>query len=156
MSEFAAHLRRLSGESQEKYTHFLLATTAAAIAFSVQKTNGIGVSWSQIPLGLAVASWGYSFWCGCNRLTSMQEIAFVTLDALRASEIDRGNPTKAGADYKIARIKEIESLGNVSGKYWRWQFSTLVGGGILFVAWHVGEMLLVTGGASPTLPMPAP
>jgi len=100
MSDFADFLRRSSSESQEKYTHFLLATTAAAIAFSVQRTGGLSLSWSQISLAGAVALWGYSFWCGCKRLTTVHKLAFITLDALRAAEIDRANPSKAGAVYK--------------------------------------------------------
>ena len=45
---------------QDKYTYFLLAVTASAVAFSVQKTSGLVLSWSLLPLGIAVLTWGTS------------------------------------------------------------------------------------------------
>ena len=49
---------------QDKYSYFLLAVTASAVAFAVQKTDGLGITYSLIPLGAAVLLWGLSFYFG--------------------------------------------------------------------------------------------
>jgi len=46
---------------QDKYTYFLLATAAAAIAFAVQKTEGLRLSWWLLPSGAAILCRGASF-----------------------------------------------------------------------------------------------
>lgn len=64
-----------AGES--KYTYFLLAAAASAIAFAVQKTSGFGLSWFQRPLAFAVLSWRISFYCGCQSVTLAQRGSYM-------------------------------------------------------------------------------
>ena len=64
-------LHKRHDDAHNKYTYFLLAVTASAVAFAVQKTSGLALSYSMIPLGLAVISWGISFYCGTKNLVTV-------------------------------------------------------------------------------------
>ena len=51
------NLRQLHDQlrtAQDKYTYFMLAAAASAVAFAVTRTDGLLLSWSMVPLGLAV------------------------------------------------------------------------------------------------------
>ncbi len=65
-SDLVKHLSNKLSETQTKYTYFLFAVAASAIAFSIQRTTGETLSWCQIPLGLAVVCWAGSFFSGCR------------------------------------------------------------------------------------------
>lgn len=55
-------------EGQDKYTYFLLAAAGAAIAFAVTQSQTATLTWSKIPLALAVLSWAFSFYAGCHQI----------------------------------------------------------------------------------------
>ena len=62
-------------------SHWLLNTVAgAAIGFALTQTKGVVLAWSQMPLGLAMASWSLSFWCGLRQLDSV--LATLALDSV--------------------------------------------------------------------------
>ena len=42
---------------QDKYAYFLLGVVASAIAFTVNKTTGLKVTCTDIPLALSVLCW---------------------------------------------------------------------------------------------------
>ena len=65
-SEFKTHLSKQLVEVQSKYTYFLLAVAASAIALAVQRTTGSPLTSNMMPLGLAVACWAGSFFAGCR------------------------------------------------------------------------------------------
>jgi hypothetical protein len=60
------------GAGQEKYTYFLLAAAGAAIAFAVTQTQTATLSPAKILLAFSVASWGFSFFCGCRQILQKQ------------------------------------------------------------------------------------
>jgi hypothetical protein len=133
--------------STEKYTYFLLATAAAAIAFSVQQTSGKAIAWSHLILGCAVVCWGMSFWCGCWRLRKVDNIRVVELIFLQAAErlapqMDEPRAVKEYEDVKAARNERNEELSQRSTQYWNSQFNLLIWGGVIFVIWHVVEMFI--------------
>ena len=55
-------------EFQNKYAYFLLAIAASAIAFAIQKSDDALLQWPMLPLGLAVLSFGISFYKGIRHL----------------------------------------------------------------------------------------
>lgn len=57
-------LQKQFREKQEKYVYYIIALCVAAIGFSVTKTSGDILRWSQLPLGIAVLCWGLSIYCG--------------------------------------------------------------------------------------------
>ena len=44
-------------QQQEKYVYYVIALCVAVIAFSIHKTTGKSLAWSQIPLAIAVLFW---------------------------------------------------------------------------------------------------
>ncbi len=60
---------------QDKYTYFILAVAAAGIAFSIEKTTGQKLSWSMLPLGVAVILWAISFFFGCKNLSGCKPLS---------------------------------------------------------------------------------
>lgn len=55
-------------QQQEKYIYYIIALCVAAIGFSVHKTIGLPLKWTQVPLGIAVLSWGMSIYYGLRFL----------------------------------------------------------------------------------------
>lgn len=138
-------LYRQHRAAQSKYTYFLLAAAASGIALSVRATADATLHWSLIPVAAAVLSWGVSFFNGCRYLEYLQSITYANADMLR---IQRGEHPVVGPEpWKVAAATEgvREAMNEnmvASEKHYKRQFRYLVGGGALFVAWHVLEIVL--------------
>jgi hypothetical protein len=61
MSDNHLEVYRALRESQTRYAYFLLAAAGAAIGLVVSQTQTATLQWAQIPLAIAVAMWGLSF-----------------------------------------------------------------------------------------------
>jgi len=130
---------------QDKYAFFLLAAAAAALALSIQMTTGSPLTWSLVPLGLAVLSWACSFYFGCIHLTKTQAFLRVNVIGLLTS------PNRAPRDTEQIRSK-MEDHANAAGEAADRQFRLLILGAVLFIAWHLVEMGLRTEFAKPDAP----
>jgi hypothetical protein len=51
-----ADIQKQYRQQQEKHVYYLLALTVTSIAFTINQTNGIGLKWVQIPVGIAIVS----------------------------------------------------------------------------------------------------
>tara|TARA_R110002167_G_scaffold61913_4_gene174933 strand:- start:33419 stop:33877 length:459 start_codon:yes stop_codon:yes gene_type:complete len=136
-------------EVQDKYTYFLLAVTASAIAFSVQKTDTLFISWSLIPIGLAVLSWCVSFYCGCKNLVWIQLTLYANLGLLQLN--DGSHPELPHNLYEKEAAKQgvkdaLDRNASIAQKYAIWQYRFLTSGAVLFLVWHILEMILRTYG----------
>jgi hypothetical protein len=60
--------------AKDKYTYFLLAASASAIAFSISQTREDALAWSQLPLAIAVLCWAFSFYFGCRCASFYQKL----------------------------------------------------------------------------------
>lgn len=142
-SDLEKHLSNQLSEAQTKYTYFLLAVAASAIAFSVQRTTGATLGWWQIPLGFAVVCWAVSFFSGCrNRAyfgsTLHANTALVRIQSGAIPELHRHPDIASDISKEFRKIaEENSSMANFWGKM---QFRLLVLGAILFLIWHVLEM----------------
>jgi len=132
---------------QDKYTYFLLAITASAIAFAIQKSDGFFITCSLIPLGAAVLLWGISFYFGIKNLLWVQTSIYANYSLL---QLQKGvhseqpdNPQVLEAAMKGVR-SALESNVRNAQFYGTWQFRLLIAGGVLFIVWHVLEMVLRT------------
>ncbi len=140
-------IHRQHGAGENKYTYFLLAVTASAVAFAVQKTDGLTITCSLTPLGAAVLLWGVSFYFGIKNLIWVQTSIYANYNLL---QLQKGVHPEQPDHPQIleAAIKGVRSAfeSNV-GKaqfYGVWQFRLLIAGGILFIIWHILEMALRT------------
>ena len=122
---------------QGKYAYFLLAVAASAVGFAVQKTTGVGMQWSQLPLAVATGLWGTSFFFGCRHLLWSQAALVANSDWIKST--NENKPELAAA----AR-SALNEHGADSAFYAQWQFRLLVIGAVSFLFWHVLEMFLLT------------
>jgi hypothetical protein len=131
-------------ESQSKYTYFLLAAAASAIALVVKRTAGTTLNLQMIPLGLAVVCWGWSFFSGCRNRAYFNSTLYANAALLK---IQNGNHPEVPnhLEYIEAACNGVRSAAeNNSSKANFWghmQFRSLVTGAIFFLIWHVIGML---------------
>ena len=134
---------------QEKYTYFLLAAAASALAFAVQKTADLCLSWWLLPAGAAALAWGISFYFGCRNLTWVQTAIYANYNLLSLMRGVHPEQPKTPQLAKVA-ISGVEKALDQNAKsaqfYADWQFRCLVIGGVFFLAWHVLEMVRRTYG----------
>jgi hypothetical protein len=132
---------------QNKYTYFLLAVTASAIAFSVQKTSGLKLTWSMLPLGLAVLLWGVSFFFGCKNLLWVQTSIYANYSLLQLQKgVHPEQPDHAQLlEAAISGVRSaLESNIKNAQFYAQWEFRLLIAGAVFFLAWHIVEMIIRT------------
>lgn len=140
---------------QDKYTYFLLAVTASAIAFSVQKTDSLLISWSLLPIGLAVMFWCGSFYCGCKHLTWVQMTLSANLTLFQLNERNHPNQPRGLELTEAAKKGTREAMDKNASRamnYAIWQYRFMITGAILFLIWHILEMLVRSYGVATPLP----
>ena len=128
-TEAEIEIHRALREAQGRYTYFLLAAAGAAIALAVNQTQGLSLSWSQIPLGLAITAWGLSFFCGCRRLEYVSSNLYANAELLR---VESGQHPQFGnhSDYIAATSEGLraafEKNADSANRFGHWQFRLLV------------------------------
>ena len=131
--------------AQDKYTYFLLAIAASAIAFSVQITKTDVFSVSLAPLGLAVLSWAGSFFVGCRYVEYVNSTLFANAEYLK---VKAGIHPEAGSNPSYIQaasegiMDAMQSNSKKASALGRSQFRLLILGGVLFVIWHIAEMAI--------------
>ena len=152
MSDENIELFRLHRAEQSKYVYFILAAAAGGIALAVRMTADATLHWSLIPLGAAVACWGLSFFHGCRQLQYAQEVTAKNVQQLKVA---RGDDPVVGRDPSRRAVatevmKEvIERDSTRAGRHYIWQFRYLVTGAVLFVGWHVLQIVLRSTASTP-------
>jgi hypothetical protein len=131
------------GEAQSRYTYFLLAIAASAIAFAVQKTTGRPLEWSMVLLGFAVLSWGGSFFAGCRNRAYFSSAIFANIALLQLQ--DGTHPKLPNHPESIVAacegVLEAAVANSSAAKFWgKLQFRLLVLGAVFFLSWHIFEM----------------
>jgi hypothetical protein len=134
---------------QEKYTYFLLAAAASALAFAIQKTSDMTLSWWLLPAAAAALAWGSSFFFGCKNLIWVQSAIYANYNLL---SLNRGvhpeqPPYPQLAAAAVSGVeKALDSNVKSAEFHAAWQFRSLVLGGAFFLAWHVLDMYRRTYG----------
>ena len=133
--------------SQNKYSYFILAAAGAAIAFAINQTQGSSISYSQIPLTVAVLCWGLSFFFGCRQLAYVSSTLLANAELLK---VESGRHKQVGEHpQRMAATSQgireaIEYNSNHANCLAHMQFRFLIAGAIMYIAWHVLEMWLRT------------
>lgn len=147
MSDPATTLYSAHRTAQDKYAYFILAAAGAAIGFAITRTGEMPLAWSQVPLALAIVAWGLSFFFGCRYIAYVQSTLYANSELLRVREgrhpLAGINP-QAIAAASAGITSAMESNNNRASFFADLQFNLLIGGGVLYVAWHVLEMYLRT------------
>jgi hypothetical protein len=132
-----------------RHVYFLLAAAGAAIGLIVNETQSVGLSISQIPLGLAVVSLGMSFLFGCLYVENNKEI--IRLNSLfLLVESDQLPWTSNNPQMKRYALTDTNTHVDTALARFRfngvWQFRCLILGGVLYLVWHIWQMYLRTKG----------
>ena len=142
-----AYLHKQHSEGENKYTYFLLAVTASAVAFCVQKTDDVVITWSLIPMVLAVIAWISSFYCGCKNLIWVQSTTFANYNLLQLQKGTHENQPPKGVLLEVAIKGTYNALtSNISKAafYAIWQFRLLITGAVFFLLWHLIGIVIRT------------
>jgi hypothetical protein len=132
---------------QDKYAYFLLAVVASAIAFTVNKTTGLKVTCTDIPLGFAVACWGLSFYFGCKYIEWCQTAIYSNFSLLQLKKgVHPQQPQHTQEmDAAIRGVTSaLESNSSNAGKYSKLQFNFAIAGALMFLIWHGIKVYLFT------------
>jgi len=143
MSDLKKDFNRQLNEAQNKYTYFLLAVAASAIALAVQRTTNRSLDGSLILLGFAVLSWAASFGAGCrNRAFFMSTLyANVALQQLQDGSHPNCHSRPEIVDTACEEVRSAAHASSSSANLWgKLQFQLLVLGALFFLAWHIQEM----------------
>jgi hypothetical protein len=143
MSESTRTLYSTLQDSQEKYVYFLLTGAGAAIAFAVTQTQTAALTPSKGILGLAVLSWGLSFFCGCRQISHRNSFVFQNYQFLR---MQAGEMSEFPPHPQLVQVirEDLEAQSKSLSKWSLWQFRFLLAGAGTYILWHVTEMYLRT------------
>jgi hypothetical protein len=132
---------------EDKYTYFLLAAAAAALAFAFQKTEGAKLSWWLLPVAAAALCWGLSFFFGCKHLTWVQSALYsnYALLQLKAGVHPEQPPHPEYVAAALSGVlSALKSNADRAQFFAVWQFRALVLGAAFFIAWRVIEIIRTT------------
>lgn len=119
---------------RNRYSFFLLAITASAIAFSTKQVDDRAFELQLVPLGITIILWLLSFYFGCKHIEyghKLDKCIFMLAVQQRNNEVT---------------IKEealITGSELVDNSFKR-QFKTLVLGAIFYIIWQIIEMYIRT------------
>lgn len=131
--------------SQDKYAYFLLAAVGASIAFAITQTRDHHISWSQVPLGLAVLAWGLSFFFGCRHIAYVNSTLYANAELIRVQD---GDHPEVGRNPQMQQVASagirsaIESNSTTANSLSKRQFSYFIAVAVLYICWHIIEMSL--------------
>ena len=131
--------------SQDKYVYFMLAASASAIAYALNRAQDRSLSLSLIPWGVALVLWGLSFYFGCINLAYVNSTLYANIELIR---IQRGTHPKAGNNPEIVEAASkgvslaIESNSDKANRFGHLQFWFFILGVMAYVVWQIFEMYL--------------
>lgn len=144
MSNTLSELHKQHQASQDKYTYFLLAAAGACIAFSMEKAQGVPLTWHLALLAVAVLCWASSFYCGCKCANTVQGLLRANSNLLSlyagTHENQPDHPELAAAAIRGVR-SVIEQNIKRATQFNDWQFRLFASGGVSFVAWGITEVI---------------
>lgn len=130
-------------DKQEKYAYYLVALCVASIGFSVTQTTGQTLKWIQLPLGLAILSWGISIICGLRFIGLIVSSIYrnsIYLDMVQGKDdISGRDPHKIEIGVKVYR-EGSEKMNKKSTLLYTFQEGLFFLGILLFIVWRVVEM----------------
>jgi hypothetical protein len=134
-------------QQQEKFVYYLIALSVTSIGFSVYKTIGLELKFIQIPLGIAVLSWGLSIFCGLTFLKYLMSTLYSNIEYFN---ILQGNNEEVGNNPKLIHAASkgvhmaMSSNSKRAGYFFNWQHYLFYLGIISFIIWHLLEMYSLT------------
>lgn len=142
-TDLEKYLSKQLVEAQTKYTYFLLAVAASAIALVVRRTTGSSLDWNMLLLGASVLFWAISFFAGCRSRTYYSSSIFGNLELikLKSGKHSQVQNNERLVEAGVHAIRETFKKNQSKLSFWaKIQFRLLVLGAIFFLTWHIIEM----------------
>ncbi|MEQ8281668.1 MAG: hypothetical protein RIC04_02760 [Parvibaculum sp.] len=138
--ETERHLIKTQQAEQLKFTYFLLASAGAAIAFALTQTHQQTLAGAHAFLGLALAMWALSFWCGCIYLRHVDVMLAANIERVRLqTRFFQQNPDRAAQMIDDVNVT-FSNKKRAGIRASRWQYILLFAGALFFAAWRFMEM----------------
>ena len=134
-------------EGQNKYTYFIFSITIASIAFAINISSNLALSYYHIPLGIALLSWSYSIYSGFKYIRLVHSTLYANVHYLRAlrGEMQEIQSNPATQEPIIIGITQaMENNSEEGSKSSERQLKFFFIGALFFVIWHVLKMYLNT------------
>lgn len=135
---------RSLSQLQEKFVFYLIALNVAAIGFAVYLTMDKPLVLTQIPLGMAVVSWGLSIWFGTNYLKKLIDSKSINFEMLKLE----GNRTLINQNDYAAKsndlMEEDQQIHVKIIQYLKYHEGLFYAGIIFFLTWHFLQMALLS------------
>ncbi|WP_131279689.1 hypothetical protein [Hylemonella gracilis] len=147
LNESINDIRRVHQTGQDKYTYFLLAAAGAAIAFAIQKTEGMLLSWWLLPVAIATVLWAGSFFSGCRNLYWVQASLSANFSLLELHNGSHAQQPQNPDELATALRGVNKALSHNTSRaklFGDLQFRLLIAGAIFFIAWRVSDMVRLT------------
>lgn len=151
-------LQKIAGEANSKYIYYLLAASAAAIGYALQKAENLQPTYSLTFFGLCIILWAMSFYFGCKSV----EFDLSVNNALANGEnfgntIEQAQKVLGPEEFKkiavayqdtlISLNKLIESHTEKCAFYLKLQLNCLIFGSLFFVLWRMMEIFKIDLGS---------
>src|ERR1700761_6494594 len=102
-------------EIQNKFVYYILAIDAACIAFAINFTKDIKITYHEIPLGMAILFWGISFFSGIVQVENTEVSIQANIKILTA--YSKG---KEPSDYVNSEYDRTSQRGVKYRKHQNW------------------------------------
>lgn len=127
-----------------KYKYYMIALCIASIGYSIVRTTGRSIDCCDIPLAIAVSSWGISIFLGFRFLKcslSILNIDYALIDVrngVHPTSKNHPEKIKIGVDSLTDSINRFQRIGKNANV---WQERLFYIGMIMFIFWHVLDIL---------------
>jgi hypothetical protein len=125
----------------------MLAAAGSAIAYALNRAEGMLLSCSLIPWGIALLLWGLSFYCGCRFLNFIGATLVANVELLR---IQRGEHPKTGTQPQLMSAASdgirsaVEDNIERASRLGHLQFWFFIAGILSYVIWQLIVMYIAT------------
>lgn len=134
-------------QKQENYTYYIIAFSVAAIGYAIHQTGGVPYKYSQIPLGIAVLSWGLSVFLGLRFIRLVISTVYTNMGLMDIKEgkdpLSGNHPQKIAIGYETVK-GIIDTNSKTASNLHKWQYRFFFFGMISLIAWHLYEMYLIS------------
>lgn len=140
-------IQRQFRQQQEKFVYYMVALAVTAIGFSVYKTTGMPLKWVQLPLGISIASWGLSVFCGLRFLKYVISTLYANnayFEIMKGADPELGNNPQMIKAATLGIMEAMKANSNMTSAYSSWQERLFYLGIVTFIIWHIMEMYQAT------------
>ncbi len=130
-------------QQQIRLKYYIIALCVTSIGFSIYNTIGAKLQLTQIPLAIAVFSWGISIFLGFRFLNYSLSILYANnalFDVFNGLHPKVGNNPQNMQAASAGINEAINENGERANKLSIWQERLFYFGIIMYLTWHIIEM----------------